>query len=351
MTTDRGYAHGLVLGKFMPAHLGHAHLIRFACAMCERVTIVVDRVAGEWPSAGERAAALREDCSGLPVNIVALPEPTPQQPEDHPAFWTFWRDALVGACGGVPDALVCAVEYGVPLAEAVGCTLLPLDIAREAIPLCATAIRADPWAMWDRMMPHARVPYLARIAIEGPESTGKSTIARAVASSLGFTYAPEWAKCFIEQSVRQGRGFAELDLLTIARGHSAAERSLEVVAHRALVADTLAADHAGLGPLSLWTQRCADRGPVRRGGIARAPASLVLHAGHALDRGHASRRGAGCRRPPDAAALLGFAGGGGGAPRPDVRDRSRRVRRQAAACPGIGAGAASPRARYGIGCV
>jgi NadR type nicotinamide-nucleotide adenylyltransferase len=148
------------------------------------------------------------------------------------------RDTLVTACGGIPDALVCAAEYGVPLAEALGCTLLPLDIAREAIPLCATAIRADPWAMWERMLPHARVPYLARVAIEGPESTGKSTIARDVARGLGFTYAPEWAKCFIEQCVRQGHAFAEPDLLTIARGHSAAERSLDLVAHRAVIADT-----------------------------------------------------------------------------------------------------------------
>ena len=236
--TDRGFGHGLVLGKFMPAHLGHAHLIRFACAMCERVTLVVDRVAGEWPDAAYRAAALRQDCAGLPVTVVALPEPTPQQPQDHPAFWSFWRDTLRVACGGVPDALACAVEYGVPLAQAVGCTLLPLDIAREAIPLCATAIRADPWALWDRMLPHARGPYLARVAVEGPESTGKSSTARAVAAGLEFTYAPEWAKCFIEQSVRQGRTFTEPDLLTIARGHRAAVRSLELGAHQALIADT-----------------------------------------------------------------------------------------------------------------
>ncbi|MGI4943021.1 MAG: adenylyltransferase/cytidyltransferase family protein, partial [Janthinobacterium lividum] len=89
MNPNRDYAHGLVLGKFMPAHLGHAHLIRFACAMCERVTVVVDRVAGEWPSADRCAAALQQDCAGLPVTVVALPEPTPQQPGDHPAFWAF----------------------------------------------------------------------------------------------------------------------------------------------------------------------------------------------------------------------------------------------------------------------
>ena len=240
MMTDveRGFGHGLVLGKFMPAHLGHAHLVRFACRMCERVTVVVDRVAGEWPGADRRAAALRQDLAGLPVTVVSLHDPTPQEPGDHPAFWVFWRDTLVAACGGVPDVLACATEYGVPLADALGCALLPLDIAREAIPLCATAIRGDPWAMWDRMLPHARLPYLARVAVEGPESTGKSTVTRAVAAALGCTYAPEWAKCFIEQQVRQHRAFAEADLLTVARGQVAAERSLELVASRALIADT-----------------------------------------------------------------------------------------------------------------
>ncbi len=76
--------------------------------------------------------------------------------------------------------------------------------------------------------PHAAAlprPYLARVAVEGPESTGKSTTASAVAAGLGFTYAPEWAKCFIEQSVRQGPTFTEPDLLTIARGHRAAVRT------------------------------------------------------------------------------------------------------------------------------
>ena len=234
----QAYGHGLVLGKFMPAHRGHAHLIRFAATLCARVTVVVDCVAGEWPDADTRAAALREDMAGLPVTVVALSEPTPQEPSEHPAFWEFWRHTLHAACGGMPDALACAADYGVPLAEALGCALLPLDIARDAIPISATMIRADPWGLWDMMQPAARRPYLARVAVEGPESTGKSTIARAVAAASGFTYAPEWAQCFIEQQVRAGQAFAEADLLTVARGQAAAERSIERLAHRAVIADT-----------------------------------------------------------------------------------------------------------------
>ena len=234
----RLHRHGLVLGKFMPAHLGHLHLIHFACSLCERVTVVVDQLAGEWPHAGVRAEALQRDLAGLPASVHALGSPTPQAPDAHPQFWRFWRETLVEACGGPPDALVCSMDYGPPLAEALGCALLPLDLAREAIPLSATAIRADPWRRWDDILPHARLPYLARVAVEGPESTGKSTLALAAARVYGFGYAPEWAKSWIDHGVATGRPFQEEDLLVIAQGHLAQERSLELTARRALLCDS-----------------------------------------------------------------------------------------------------------------
>ena len=236
--SERLHRHGLVLGKFMPAYLGHLHLIRFACGLCERVTVVVDRLASEWPGADVRAAALAQDLAGLPVSVRALDSPTPQAPKEHPQFWRVWRETLVAACGGTPDVLVCSMDYGAPLAQALGCALLPLDLAREAIPLSATAIRADPWARWDDILPHARLPYLARVAVEGPESTGKSTLARAAAQAHGFSYAPEWAKSWIDQGVAAGRPFAEADLLVIAQSQIAQERSLELTARRALLCDS-----------------------------------------------------------------------------------------------------------------
>lgn len=232
------FRHGALVGKFMPAHRGHQHFVRFACGMCDHVTVVVDRVPGEWPDADARAAAMRADLAGLPVTVVALSEVTPQEPSDHPDFWRIWRDLMVGACGGIPDALVCSMDYGLPLSEVIGCEFVPLDIGREAVPLCATDIRPDPWMMWDDMLPNARLAYLTRVAVEGPESTGKSTIARKVAEANDFGYAPEWAKTFIEQRVRAGRAFDEADLVVIARGQVAQERSLELGARRALICDS-----------------------------------------------------------------------------------------------------------------
>lgn len=229
------FAHGLVLGKFMPAHVGHLHLIRFACRLCARVTVVVDRVAGEWPDAAVRADALAADLAGLAVSVRALGRPTPQQPDEHPAFWAFWRDTLLAACGGVPDALVCSMSYGPRLADAIGCPCVPLDLAREGVAVAATPIRADPWAHWRDVLPHARLPYLARVAVEGPASGGRSAVARAAASARGYTLAPEWAADYRAQAVAAG---GRADPLMAARGQAAAERSLELVADRALVADT-----------------------------------------------------------------------------------------------------------------
>lgn len=35
------FAHGLVIGKFYPPHLGHEYLIRTAAAHCRNVTVAV----------------------------------------------------------------------------------------------------------------------------------------------------------------------------------------------------------------------------------------------------------------------------------------------------------------------
>jgi nicotinamide riboside kinase len=88
------------------------------------------------------------------------------------------------------------------------------------------------------VIPEARAHYLRHVALEGPESTGKSTLALHLARRGGFTYAPEWAKGYIEHTVRIGRDFVEADLLDIARGQTASERALERSADRVVVHDS-----------------------------------------------------------------------------------------------------------------
>ena len=53
-----------------------------------------------------------------------------------------------------------------------------------------------------------------RIAILGPESTGKSTLAQALASHFGYALVPEYARTYVEQL---HRAYTIDDVLTIAR--------------------------------------------------------------------------------------------------------------------------------------
>ena len=236
---QKPFHHGAVVGKFMPLHTGHAHLIRFACSMCSKVTVVVDCVPGEWPSSFTRAEALRAEFADLPLNVVALTEPTPQEPDDHPEFWSIWRNLMLNACGANhPDVLVCSMDYGLMLSRVMDCEFLPLDINREAVPVSATNIRADIRGMWNAILPQMRVHYITRVITEGAESTGKSTAGLALALKMNWTIAPEWAECLISRREMAGRDFREEDLLLIGKGHTASLRSLELQSNPVLIQDS-----------------------------------------------------------------------------------------------------------------
>src|SRR6476620_7186966 len=83
---------GMLLGKFMPPHLGHVYLGEFAARSVDQLTIVVCSLASE-PIPGElRFAWMREL---FPFsNVVHLTDDLPQTPEEHPDLWPLWRAAL-----------------------------------------------------------------------------------------------------------------------------------------------------------------------------------------------------------------------------------------------------------------
>lgn len=227
------YKTGLVLGKFMPLHKGHEYLIRFAQQYCEQLTVVVDCLGGQTIDPLTRKSWVEQQCPG--VRVVALPSPTPQDPSETPQFWDIWRDTLITAVGGPPDVLVAAMDYGAPLANALGCVFIPLDIARESITISATEIRNDPFTHWEFLAESAREHYLKKVCLMGPESTGKSTCAAAVAAELGTTYVPEYAKTLIE---RQQGQFFERNVLEVAQAQYRSEKALSRAANRILLCDT-----------------------------------------------------------------------------------------------------------------
>ena len=76
---------------------------------------------------------------------------------------------------------------------------------------------------------------IKKIVVIGPESTGKSTLSKALATSLNTIWVTEYARTFLTQTKGE---YEELDLLTMAEGQLEAENSLEVNANRFLICDT-----------------------------------------------------------------------------------------------------------------
>ncbi|GAA3922139.1 ATP-binding protein [Hymenobacter algoricola] len=76
---------------------------------------------------------------------------------------------------------------------------------------------------------------MLRIALTGPESTGKTTLSRLLAEHYATTWAPEYARAYLEP--RSGH-YTLADLEVIARGQLAAEEAAAARAHRVVFFDT-----------------------------------------------------------------------------------------------------------------
>lgn len=226
--------HGMVLGKFLPPHQGHMYLVEFARRWVEDLTVVVGTLAAEPIPGALRYAWMRELFPD--ARVVHLEDENPQDPSEHPDFWTIWRTSLQRVLPPRPLTHVFASEpYGERLAAELGATFIPVDLGRVARPVSGTAIRRDPWAHWSFLPLVVRPHFLKRICIFGPESTGKSTLAAALARHYGTIAVPEYARTLIEW--RKGE-LAESDLECIARGQIASEEALARQATHLLVCDT-----------------------------------------------------------------------------------------------------------------
>jgi NadR type nicotinamide-nucleotide adenylyltransferase len=225
-------ARGFVLGKFMPPHKGHVFLCDFGRAYCERLTILVcslpdDPIPGhlrfEWMQ------ALFPDC-----DVRWCEEDLPQEPADHPDFWAIWKD-VVRRYGGTPDVVFASETYGQRLADEVGARFVPVDPARNAVSMSGTAVRDNPFVCWDALPAPVRPWFVRRLCLFGPESTGKSTLAQALARRFGTISVPEYGRTYTEMF---GTEVGAEDLHRIVAGHRASVVAAARQARRILIEDT-----------------------------------------------------------------------------------------------------------------
>lgn len=224
---------GVVLGKFMPPHLGHKHLVDFARHYVDELTVMVGSLPTEPIPGVLRYEWMRQIFPD--VRVVHLTDENPQYPEEHPDFWQIWQESMLSRMPAPPDYLFASEDYGWKLAQVLGAQFVPVDVQRQLVPTSGTAIRQAPWTNWSYLPELVRPYFVGRVCVFGPESTGKSTLTQHLAAHFQTTYVPEYARTHIE--AHQGKLERE-DMLMIAQGHAASEDALAYRANKLLFTDT-----------------------------------------------------------------------------------------------------------------
>jgi NadR type nicotinamide-nucleotide adenylyltransferase len=176
--------HGLVLGKFYPPHTGHHLLIDTAASVCDDVTVLVAAADVESIPVDLRSAWIAEEHRHQPhVHVVTCVDNHPIDYHD-PATWdrhmTEFRRALATSPIRIPvDAVFTNEPYGAELARRFGAVAVDTGLVGHAR-LSASAVRADPVAHWDDIAPAVRAWFAQRVVVIGAESTGTTTISRAL---------------------------------------------------------------------------------------------------------------------------------------------------------------------------
>ncbi|HVF66279.1 MAG TPA: AAA family ATPase [Pyrinomonadaceae bacterium] len=223
---------GLVVGKFYPPHRGHKLLIDSARARVDELTVIVCRRDGEVPPGELRAAWLSEIHPDVRVLLV---DDTYDVQDSR-----VWAENSVRLLGHAPDLVFTSEDYGDEFARHLGCAHVQVDRERAAAPVSGTRVRRDPFACWEFLEPPVRAFYALRVCIVGAESTGKTTLAAALAAHYGTVWVPEYGREYSERKLAEGGGydFRTEEFAHIAARQCETEDEAARRANRILICDT-----------------------------------------------------------------------------------------------------------------
>lgn len=235
---------GLVIGKFYPPHRGHKLLIDTALAGCGELTVVVCDRADQLPRGDVRAAWLREIHPQARVIVVD----DCVDAEDSRGWADYTRQFL----GYAPEIVFSSEDYGVRYAGFLSARHVLVDRERQTVPISGTQVRTDPLGAWDFLEPPVRAHYAIRVCLVGAESTGKTTLARALAEHFHTEWVPEFGRVYAEDmlakhgqpTAKTARGtlpeyrWTTEDFITIARTQCEHEEAAARRCNKVLVCDT-----------------------------------------------------------------------------------------------------------------
>lgn len=252
------YERGLVIGKFYPPHLGHSYLIETALINCENVTVIVCWKRSETIPAPLRAQWLKSLHPN--ANIITI-EDQKLADDDSEGWAKFTLDVL----GFTPDAVFTSESYGDNYAAYMGTIHVCVDKDRVDVPISATKVRTNPREYASLLAPCVRGYFAKRVCVVGAESTGTTTLAKALAEHYHTTWVPEYGRTYSEGKLTSAdTSWRSEEFEHIARMQNMMENTLAETSNGLLICDTSAF------ATGVWHERYMGNRSKRVEDIARA---------------------------------------------------------------------------------
>jgi len=222
---------GLVIGKFLPPHSGHKLLIDTATEQSEQTVVILCAKPTDFVSGEIRAAWIREIHPSARVMVI-----DDRYDENNTLIWA---ENTLRWLGKEPDAVFTSEAYGEPYAALMGAQHVSVDPARVRVPVSGTAVRNDPFANWELIEPPVRGWFAKRVCVLGAESTGTTTLAKALAENLQTAWVEEYGREYSFKKQALGEtAWQTSEFVHIAQEQARREDVAARRANRTLICDT-----------------------------------------------------------------------------------------------------------------
>ncbi|MGV3662779.1 MAG: AAA family ATPase [Prosthecobacter sp.] len=238
---SKPFQRGLIVGKFCPLHRGHEHAIRQMLAACEEAFILSytnPEFEGCGPERRQRwLTALFPEATVLVLDAASVPP----NDADELTHRRFVGDICRAVFKTSVEAVFTSEGYGEGFAQHLGCMFghtvqhVSVDPGRITHPISGTLLRAEVHTHREHLSPVVYADFAQRICLLGGESTGKSTLAEALARHFHTRHVAEYGRELWEQKDGQ---LEYGDMLHIGRTQVLREDEAAGHANRFLICDT-----------------------------------------------------------------------------------------------------------------
>jgi HTH-type transcriptional repressor of NAD biosynthesis genes len=240
---------GVFPGKFLPPHRGHLLAILEAHSRCDKLYVVVSEQREldtrlcelariEFIPGNLRIRWLQDELEGLNIEFKLIDNP------DLPTFPDGWNEYAselrakinenIDVIFGGERSYIEGHKIAFP-----GVEYELVDPARSLVPISASEIRTNPIQYWDYLLDSESSFFARKILITGPESCGKSHMAKKLAihfqTSCSLEYGHEYQ---LKRLAGNGAIFTDDDFLQIIAHQSLRDSKVISTANRLSIFDT-----------------------------------------------------------------------------------------------------------------